>query len=58
MNQKKSDVEKRIKVKVTNDFIADEKTLNAKTFKKSENNVQSILHRRVIYKFFKNDHRN
>ena len=45
-----------MKVKITNDFIADEKTLNAKTFKKDENNVQSILHRRVINEFFKNNY--
>ena len=47
-----------MKVKIINDFIANEKTLNVKTFKKGENNVQSILHRRVINKFFENDHRN
>ena len=45
-----------MKVKVTNDFIASKKTINAKTFKKSENNVQSILYRRVVNKFFENNH--
>ena len=37
--QKKFNVEKRTKVKVTNDFIASKETVNAKTFKKDENNV-------------------
>ena len=31
-----------MKVKVTNDFIASKETMNAKTFEKSENNIQSI----------------
>ena len=30
---------KKMKVKVTNDFIASKETMNAKTFKKDENNV-------------------
>ena len=36
---KKSDIEKKTKVKATNDFIAYKEIINAKTFKKSENNV-------------------
>ena len=47
-----------MKVKIMNDFIANEKTLNAKAFEKNENNIQSILHRRVMSEFFKDDHRN
>ena len=56
MNQKRFDIKKKTKVKVMNNFIADEKTLNAKTFKKNENNVQSILHRRVVSEFFENNY--
>ena len=41
-----------------NDFIASKETLNAKTFKRNENNVQSILYRRAVNEFFKIDHRN
>ena len=41
-----------MKIKVINDFIANKKTINAKTFKKDENNVQSILYRRVVNKSF------
>ena len=41
-----------------NDFIASEKTMNAKAFKKNENNVQSILHRRVMNEFFENNYQN
>ena len=47
-----------MKIKITNDFIASEKTINAKTFKKGENNIQSMLHRRVMNKFFENNYRN
>ena len=36
---KKFNVEKKTKVKITNDFIASKKTINVKTFKKDENNV-------------------
>ena len=32
--------------------------MNAKTFKKSENNVQSILYRRVMNEFFENNYWN
>ena len=39
-----------------NDCIADKETLNTKTFKKDEDNVQSTLHRRVMNKFFKNNY--
>ena len=39
-----------------NDSIASEETMNAKTFKKNENNVQSTLHRRVMNELFKNDY--
>ena len=39
MYLKKSDIEKKIKVKVINDFIANKETMNAKTFKKNESNV-------------------
>ena len=47
-----------MKVKVTNDFIANKKTINAKTFERDENNVQSVLHHCAVNKFFENDHRN
>ena len=47
---------KKTKIKIMNDFIANKKTMNAKTFKKDENNVQSILYCRVISEFFKNDY--
>ena len=30
--------------------------MNAKTFKKDENNIQSILYRRVVNKFFENNY--
>ena len=30
--------------------------MNAKTFKRNEDNVQSILYRRVVNEFFENDH--
>ena len=49
---------KKTKVKVTNNFIANKKTKNAKTLKKDEGNVQSILHRRVMNELFENNHRN
>ena len=39
INQRKFNVKKKTKVKIINDFIADEKTLNAKTFKKDEDNI-------------------
>ena len=45
-----------MKVKITNDFIADKKTLNAKIFKEDDDNVQSILHYRVMNVFFENNH--
>ena len=47
---------RKAKVKIMNDFIASKKTLNTKTFEKNESNVQSILHRRVVNKFFENDY--
>ena len=47
-----------MKIKIMNDFIASKKTMNAKTFKKDENNVQSILYRRVVNEFFENNHQN
>ena len=31
--------------------------MNAQTFKKDENNTQSILHRSVMNEFFENNHR-
>ena len=49
-------LKKKIKIQVMNDFIASKKTINALTFKKDENNVQSTLYRRVMNKFFKNNH--
>ena len=58
MNEKKSNVKKKMKIKIINDFIADKKTLNRKTFKKNKSNVQSILHRCVMNEFFKNNYRN
>ena len=45
-----------MKIKVINDFIASKKTINAKTFKKDENNVQLILNRRAVNEFFENNH--
>ena len=45
-----------MKIKVTNDFIASKKTMNAKTFKKNENNVQSTLYRRVMNELFENNY--
>ena len=53
---KKFDVKKKIKIKVMNDFIASKETMNAKTFKKNENNVQSILYRRVVNELFENNY--
>ena len=47
-----------MKIKITNDFIASKETINAKTFKKNKNNIQLILHRCAVNKFFKNNHRN
>ena len=44
-----------MKIKVTNDFIISKKTMNAKTFKENENNVQSILYYRVMNEFFENN---
>ena len=41
-----------------NDLTANKETLNAKTFKKSEDNVQLILYHRVVNEFFENNHRN
>ena len=49
---------KKTKIKITNDFIISKETMNAKAFKKDENNVQLILYRRVVSKLFKNNHRN
>ena len=45
-----------MKIKVTNDFIINKKTMNAKAFERNENNVQSILYRRVINKLFENNY--
>ena len=45
-----------MKVKVINDFIASKETKNAKIFKKNEDNVQSILYRRVMNKLFENNY--
>ena len=45
-----------MKIKITNDFIASKKMMNAKAFKKDENNVQLILHRRVVNELFKNNY--
>ena len=45
-----------MKIKITNDFIASKETMNTKTFKKDENNTQSILYRHVVNEFFKNDY--
>ena len=53
---KKSDIEKRTKIKITNDFIVNKKMMNAKIFKKDENSVQLILYRRVVNELFKNNH--
>ena len=39
-----------------NDFIASKKMMNAKAFEKNEDNVQSILYRRVVNEFFENNH--
>ena len=36
---KKSHVKKKIKIKITNSFIINKKTMNAKAFKKNKNNV-------------------
>ena len=47
---------KKMKVKITNDFIASKETMNAKIFKKDENNVQSILYRRVVNELFENNY--
>ena len=54
---KKFDVKKKMKVKIINDFIASKETMNAKTFKKNENNVQSTLYHRAVNKFFENNHK-
>ena len=45
-----------MKIKVMNNFIASKETINAKTFKKDENNVQSILYRRVVNEFIENNY--
>ena len=39
-----------------NNFIASKETMNAKTFKKSKDNVQSILYRRALNEFFENNY--
>ena len=44
-----------MKIKIINDFIASKETMNTKTFKENENNVQSILYRRVVNEFFENN---
>ena len=41
-------------MKIMNNFIASKETMNTKTFKKNESNVQSILYCRVVNAFFKN----
>ena len=53
---KRNMILKKIKVKILKKFIINKKTLNAKTFEKNENNVQSILYRRVMNKFFENNY--
>ena len=53
---KKNLMLKKTKVKVTNDFIINKETLNAKALKKDENNVQSMLYCRVMNEFFKNNY--
>ena len=45
-----------MKIKVTNNFIANKETMNAKASEKSENNVQSTLYRRVMNELFENNH--
>ena len=47
---------KKVKIKVMNDFIINKKTMNAKTSEENKNNIQLILHRRVVNKFFENNH--
>ena len=42
MNQKRFNVEKQTKIKIKNDFIINKETLNAKTFKKNNDNIQLI----------------
>ena len=57
-HQKKSNVKKKTKVKITIDFTVNKKTLNAKASERDENYVQLTLHRRVINEFFKSNYRN
>ena len=45
-----------MKIKIINNFIVNKKTMNAKAFKKNENNVQSTLHCRVVNEFFENNY--
>ena len=45
-----------MKIKITNDFIANKETMNMKIFEKDENNVQSILYRRAVNEFFENNY--
>ena len=53
---KRNLMSKKKKIKITNDFFIDKKTLNAQMFKKDENNTQLTLYRNVINEFFENDH--
>ena len=55
--QKKSDVKKKKKIKITHDFVTDEKMINAIIIKKSENNAQSILHCSITNELIENDHK-
>ena len=57
-NQKKFNIEKKTKIKFTNDFIINEKPLNTKVSEKDKNNVQLILYRRVMNEFFENNYWN
>ena len=47
-----------MKIKVTNDFIVNKQTMNAKAFQKKENNIQLILYCRVVGEFIENNYQN
>ena len=56
-HSKKFNVKKKKKIKITHDFVANEKTMNATTIKENENNAQSIVHCSIMNEFIKNDYK-
>ena len=47
---------KRKKIKITHDFVVNEKTMNAIIIKKNENNAQLIVYCNIMNEFIENNY--